>query len=183
MSERADAPLNQALPEALPKPLIVTAELPAELQARMDALRRKHFPPERNHLAAHVTLFHALPPGVEPELRQVLARHAAKAPPPGRIEGVMSLGRGTAIRLASPTLLALRAELADRFETLLTPQDRALPRLHVTVQNKVAPHEAKALQAALAGQIRPAGFRFAGLALHAYLGGPWELLKRWSFRG
>ena len=33
-------------------PLVVTAELPAPLQARADGLRRAHFPPERNHLAA-----------------------------------------------------------------------------------------------------------------------------------
>ena len=164
-------------------PLIVTAELPPDLHSWMDTLRRAHFPPERNHLSAHVTLFHNLPPSAEAELRDVLARFAAGPPPPARIEGLMSLGRGTAIRLASPAMLALRADLADHFDTLLTAQDRAPPRLHVTVQNKVSPQEAKALQAVLAPQVRPADFRFAGLALHAYLGGPWRLLKRWSFRG
>ena len=165
-------------------PLIVTALLPAELQARMDALRRAHFPPERNYLAAHVTLFHALPPSCEAELREVLARMTAQhPPPPGRVEGVMSLGQGTAIKLASPALLALREELADRFDTLLTPQDQHSPRLHVTVQNKVAPREAKALQAQLSAEVRPQDFRFAGLAVNAYCGGPWRRLKTWSFRG
>ena len=165
-------------------PLIVTALLPPELQARMDALRRAHFPPERNHLRAHVTLFHALPPSCEAELRQVLARMTAQhPPPPGRLEGVMSLGQGTAVKLASPALLALRSELADHFETLLTPQDQHSPRLHVTVQNKVSAREAKALQAQLSPQLQPQDFRFAGLSLNAYCGGPWRLLKSWSFRG
>ena len=80
-------------------------------------------------------------------------------------------------------MLALRRELADRLHGLLTPQDEPEPRLHVTVQNKVAPKEARALQARLAGEIVRRDFRFAGLALHRYRGGPWEFVKRWSFRG
>jgi hypothetical protein len=165
-------------------PLIVTALLPAELQARMDALRRAHFPPERNYLRAHVTLFHALPPSCEAELRQVLARIVAQhPPPPARVEGVMSLGRGTAVRLESRALLAIRDDLADHFGMLLTVQDQHRPRLHVTVQNKVTPKEAKTLQAQLSPQLHPQEFRFAGLALNAYRGGPWHLLKSWSFRG
>ena len=50
-------------------PLIVTATLPPSEFAWADALRRAHFPPERNYLQAHVTLFHALPPFVEDEAR------------------------------------------------------------------------------------------------------------------
>jgi hypothetical protein len=42
-------------------PLIVTAELPPDLQAWATSLRQRHFPPERNYLAAHVTL--RWPPG------------------------------------------------------------------------------------------------------------------------
>ncbi|WP_347303594.1 2'-5' RNA ligase family protein [Croceibacterium sp. TMG7-5b_MA50] len=169
--------------EDLASPLILTAELPPALQARMDALRRAHFPPERNHLSAHVTLFHALPPSALGELREVLARIAAGPAPAGQVEGVMSLGRGTAIRLASPALLALRDDLADRFHTLLTAQDRHRPRLHVTVQNKVTADAARALQAQLSSQIGPEPFRFAALALHAYERGPWRHLRSFSFRG
>jgi len=40
-------------------PLIVTAELAPEDFAWLDALRRHHFPPERNQLRAHLTMFHA----------------------------------------------------------------------------------------------------------------------------
>ncbi|KHL25651.1 hypothetical protein PK98_03080 [Croceibacterium mercuriale] len=163
--------------------LIVTAELPPALQARMNALRQAHFPPERNYLSAHVTLFHALPPSCEAELREVLARLAAGPAPDGQVEGVMSLGRGTAIRLASPALLALREGLAERFWSLLSAQDQHRPRLHVTVQNKVTPAAAKALQAQLGAEIRAEAFRFAGLGLHVYAGGPWSHVKSWPFRG
>jgi hypothetical protein len=164
-------------------PLIVTAELPEALQSRADQLRRAHYPPERNQLTAHVTLFHALPPSVEDELREVLAAEAKARPIPARLEGVMDLGHGTALRITSPGMIALWERLAGRFHGLFTPQDEHVPRLHVTIQNKVAPREAKALQQQLAATIEPRDFAFAGLALHRYRGGPWEFVKRWPFRG
>jgi len=165
-------------------PLIVTAELPADLQAWAERLRQAHYPPDRNRVPAHVTLFHSLPPSCEEELREALARLArAHAPVAARLEGALSLGRGTALRIASAAMLALRAGLAERFAALLSPQDAAAPRLHVTIQNKVAEKEARALLAELSRTIQPRDFRFAGLALHRYRNGPWEFLKRWSFRG
>lgn len=166
-----------------PAPLILTAELPPDLQRWANALRCRHFPPERNHLDAHVTLFHALPPQVEDELRALLVRLTAEQPPlAAHLEGVMSLGRGTAIRLSSPAMLALRARIAEHFHGMLTAQDSHAPRLHVTVQNKVSPAEAKALQAALSGEVHPRDFAFPGLALFRYRGGPWEPVRRFAFR-
>jgi hypothetical protein len=40
------------------KTLIITAELDAVYFARLDGLRREHFPAERNLLSAHLTMFH-----------------------------------------------------------------------------------------------------------------------------
>lgn len=165
-------------------PLILTAELPPGLHRRFTELRRAHYPPERNFLEAHVTLFHALPPMCEAEATQLLARLAKEfAPPRGRIESVMPWDQGTALRLSSPAMLGLRQEIAEHFHGMLTGQDSHPPRLHVTIQNKVTPKEAKALQAALAGLIPPEEFAFPGLALHRYRGGPWEFVRRWPFRG
>ena len=66
-------------------PLILTAQLPRDLHARFTALRTAHFPPERNYLEAHVTLFHALPAMCEAEACSVLKRMAAEfAPVPGQ---------------------------------------------------------------------------------------------------
>lgn len=165
-------------------PLVVTAELPADLQSWADALRRAHYPPERNRVDAHVTLFYALPPSCEDELHGLLAAAARDhAPVSASLEGVMSLGGGTALRIESPAMLALRRDVAGRLHGLLTAQDQVEPRLHVTVQNKVSPREARALQRRLSSQIAARGFRFSGLALFRYRGGPWEAVKRWSFRG
>lgn len=165
-------------------PLILTAELPGDLHRWATALRHRHFPPERNYLEAHVTLFHALPPQIEDELRGLLARlAAATAPLPARLEGIMNLGRGTALRLASPALLELRATIAEHFRGMLTLQDAPAPRLHITIQNKVAPEQARALQGLLDGTIPARDFVVPGLALHRYRGGPWEGVRRFAFRG
>ncbi|PHR05359.1 MAG: hypothetical protein COB31_01170 [Erythrobacter sp.] len=165
-------------------PLIVTARLPRDLHARYTALRKAHFPAERNYLEAHVTLFHALPAMCEAEACTYLRRLAAEfAPIDGHVEGIMSLGRGTAVKLISADMLLLRELIADHFHGLLTQQDQHRPRLHVTIQNKVSGKEAKALQAALAGTIEPRAFQFTGVDLFRYRGGPWEKVKGFDFRG
>src|SRR3546814_10355897 len=41
-------------------PIIATATMGAADQRFFDALRAAHFPPKRNHLAEHITLFHQL---------------------------------------------------------------------------------------------------------------------------
>lgn len=166
-----------------PAPLIVTAELPQAIQSRADQLRQAHYPPERNQLKAHVTLFHALPPSAEDELRDALAAEARAKPVAARLDGVMNLGRGTALRIESPGMMAIWERLAERFHGLLTVQDEHPPRLHVTIQNKVAPSLAKALQRELAATFEPRDFAFHGLAVHRYRGGPWEPVRAWPFRG
>lgn len=164
-------------------PLIITAELPEDIYSWATQLRTDYFPPERNHLKAHVTLFHALPPSSEAEVRQCLAALARDyAPVPVRLTGLMKLGKGTALRLESEGMLALWHELADRFHGLTTPQDEHPPRLHITIQNKVSIEEAKALQAELEPRVLPRDFAFRGLGLHYYRGGPWERVASFAFR-
>lgn len=164
-------------------PIIVTALMGAQDQAWADGLRRAHFPPERNHLSAHITLFHHLPPSALDEITHRLKQMTAAPPPPARLSEVMLLGRGVAFRIESSALLEMRGELADAFTGLLTPQDQAKPRLHVTVQNKVEPATAKALAEQLRAEFRPRPIAIAGLAAWHYRGGPWELAKKAMFRG
>jgi hypothetical protein len=166
------------------EPFIVTAELPADLFAWANGLRRTHFPPERNHLAAHVTLFHALAPSLREELPAVLARMAAEyAPPSAELTGLMNLGKGTALALTSPLMLSIRSEIADLFHGMLTAQDQHKPRLHITIQNKVTPEAARALQAELGPVVQSRKFAFTGLGLHRYCNPHWEAVGVWPFRG
>jgi 2'-5' RNA ligase len=157
-------------------PLIVTLLLDPHSQRRFDVLREAHFPPERNHLAAHVTLFHALPGEAESQVRSDLAELARRSSFPVAVPGLRSLGRGVAYVLESAELAALHRELAGRWRHDLTRQDSQPLRPHVTVQNKVTPERAQALLADLQSRFSPYEVRAEGLALWRYVGGPWEPL-------
>jgi hypothetical protein len=161
--------------------LIVSVLLDEPTQARLDALRRAHFPPERNHLAAHVTFFHALPFAPE-EVAAPLAGATARAPVPVVIGMPRLLGRGVALPVESPDLLALRRDLAAAWDPWLTAQDRGKRELHATVQNKVSPAVARALHADLTAASGPSDAVATGLGLWRYLGGPWEEIERFPFR-
>jgi hypothetical protein len=163
-------------------PLIVTAELGREDFAWLDALRRRHYPPERNRLPAHLTMFHALPPSAERAARARLAQLAAGPPPPATIAGVMDLGGGVALRVVSDALDAMRDDLANHFHGLLSAQDSGGWRPHVTIQNKVETKAARGLRQSLERDFQPRPLRIAGLGLHLYLGGPWETLRVYPFR-
>jgi len=163
--------------------LIVTAELGRDDFAWLNGLRRAHFPPDRNHLSAHLTMFHALPPSVEGEVRSSLSRLARESPPAARIEGLMNLGGGVAFRVVSDGLDAMRNQLADAFHGLLTAQDSGGWRPHVTIQNKVTAKLARELMASLEQSFGPRPLQIGGLGLHRYLGGPWETIATYSFRG
>ena len=130
-----------------PAPLILSAVLDAPVQRRLDALRRAHFPPDRNHLDAHVTLFHHLPGGRRtPSRRRSAAVRRALPAPPVDVTGVRLArprGRGHA-RLARAGG-GSAPDLAHAWGSWLTAQDRTKRDLHVTVQNKVTPQEARGL--------------------------------------
>jgi hypothetical protein len=163
-------------------PIIVAATFaPADFRM-LDDLRRAHFPPERNVIAAHLTLFHHLPPGIAGELDARLKAATRRVPPPAAtIDGVMSLGRGVALRVRSEGLAGIRADLAEAFADCLIPQDRAGWRAHVTIQNKVSPAEAKALHAALSAGFVARPLAIAGIASHYYRDGPWERIGEYRF--
>jgi 2'-5' RNA ligase superfamily len=165
-------------------PIIVTAQMGKSDQAAFNALRQQHFPPERNYLDAHITLFHHLPPTHLPEIKARLAAMTRECPPPhAMLSEVMMLGRGVAFRVECPELLAMRDALAEDFTGLLTPQDQARPRLHITVQNKVEPPVAKKLHAELSARFEPRPLAITGLSAYYYRGGRWEAIQSWRFSG
>jgi hypothetical protein len=94
----------------------------------------------------------------------------------------MDLGGGVAFRIVSPDLDRIREDLAERFHGLLGAQDAGGWRPHITIQNKVAPKEARALMASLERSFQRRSLAMSGLGLHRYLGGPWEKIAVYSFR-
>ncbi len=166
------------------KPLIVTAQLDEGASGYFDRLRSAHFPPAINHLRSHLTLFHNLPGTEERAVLETLAREArALAPFPVEVAALMKLGRGTAFRLESAPLSALRARLAEAFEPWLKPQDCEKFRPHVTVQNKVSPAEAIGLYDHLSRDFTPFTAMAEGLQLWRYEGGPWSPVAAIAFQG
>lgn len=164
--------------------LILTLGMEEDAQARFDAMRTRHFPPDRNVVPAHVSLFHALPgEEVDTVAQDIQAACAEQGPFRVQVGGLRSLGRGVAYELRSPELVRMRAGLAKHWQDWLTPQDRQGFRPHMTIQNKAAPEEARALLAAMKAEFVPFGFTATGLLLWRYLGGPWDAVGRFPFAG
>lgn len=163
--------------------LIVAAELGKADFAWIDALRRRHYPPERNRVPAHLTLFRSLPPSAEEEIRRSLSRAAAEAPPEAETGGIMDLDSGVAIRIASAELDVIREELASDFRGLLTAQDMGRWTPHITIQNKAEPRLARALVREMRGSFEPRPVEITGLELIRYVEGEWERVARYGFRG
>ena len=162
--------------------LIVTAELGAPDLAWLDALRRRHYPAERNQLPAHLTMFHALPPSLEAETRHRLALAAKSKAPRATVAGLMDLGGGVAFRVVSQDLDRIRDTLSEASRGMLGAQDQGGWRPHVTIQNKAPVRQARQLLDALEQGFEPRPLHIRGLGLHRYLGGPWQTIASYPFR-
>lgn len=157
---------------------ILAAQLDAESFAWLDALRRAHFPPERNVLSAHLTMFHRLSPS-QVELLQSVRLPAA--PISLQFDGVMFLGFGNAIRVMSPGLEQLRADVKAAMGDGLSRQDDQRWTPHVTIQNKAAAADARALHAALTSELRACSGWARALDIYEYVGGPWKHTRALPF--
>jgi hypothetical protein len=162
--------------------LIVTAEIAPGDFSWIEGLRRAHYPPERNQVPAHLTMFHAIAPSSEGELRARVTRIIHRKPPRAEIAGLMDLGGGVAFRIVSPDLDAIRGELSHDLHGLLGAQDSGGWRPHVTIQNKVAPKVACQLKRSLERGFSPRSLAISGLGIYRYLAGPWEKLAVYPFR-
>lgn len=165
-------------------PIILTGMLGAAQKRRYDDMRRLYYPQHRQQVGAHITLFHHLPPSILTELSSLIRQMVAQmAPPKAYVERVMDLGTGTAFFIRSPELLDIRAHIADHFQGMVSAQDRGVPRLHITVQNKVSRHQAAALQRELRRDFQAHPLDIMGLEAHHYRDGPWEPAFQAAFRG
>lgn len=166
----------------LSQPLILTVKLEKSAFDFFDNLRRRHFPPDRNFIPAHITLFHALPGEKESLIEQSLRQISAETET-FQLEFVKPrfLGKGTAIEIESQPLGGLRGRIASRFDDDLTAQDRQNFRPHITIQNKVAPDAARRLYNQIVADWQPFSARAEGLQLWEYLGGPWRLVSEFDF--
>ena len=158
---------------------ILTADLDGDSFAWLDALRRQHFPPERNVLAAHLTLFHRLS---GPQIERLSALTMPSQPIGLEFPSVRFLGTGVAFTVRSPGLERLRGEIAAAFQDELSRQDSQKWMPHVTVQNKAPPDLAREVFTTLQQTFNGRTGQATGLSIWEYLGGPWRLARRQPFR-
>lgn len=152
-------------------PLILTLKLDAISQAFFDDLRRQYFPPERNFLNAHLTLFHQLP---NDEHTRAYLRSFVFEPLEMTVIGLRHLGYGVAYLMESAPLLKLHQDLKKHFLPHLIRQDLQAFRPHITIQNKVTEEASKQLLALLNSSFIPFKVNALGMDLWTYLGGPWR---------
>ncbi|MEO1044758.1 MAG: 2'-5' RNA ligase family protein [Pseudomonadota bacterium] len=166
------------------RPIIMTARMGRDDFAWANGLRRQYYPIERNHVAAHITLFHHLPGPYAGEVVRCAQQMAAQyAAPRSMVSDVIKRDGGVAYHVESADLLAIRMEMAEQFHGLLTAQDQGEPRLHITVQNKVTAAVAKETFAKLGAGFMPRPLSITGLALYRYADGLWENMGEYGFRG
>jgi 2'-5' RNA ligase len=164
--------------KVLDKTYILTAELDEDSFIWLDGLRRAHFPPERNVLPAHLTLFHKLSPA---QLVALRSSGVPGSPIPIHFDDVLLLGAGVALRVASSGLHRLRNEVRKNMAGELSRQDGQPWKPHVTVQNKAPPEHARLLHARLRREFTGRDGTATALLLWEYLGGPRRLAERIEF--
>lgn len=162
-------------------PLVLTLRLAEPDQRRFERERAALFPEGRTQVGAHVTLFHALPAALRPEVEDELAAVHDVRRPEVRVRGVRSLGRGVAYDLACPWVEQRHQQWRRRWRPHLTRQDDAGLRLHVTVQNKVEPEVARRTLEELGRDLTPWTTEAVALQLWRYDGGPWTHLADGPF--
>lgn len=171
------------------RPVIVSLALNKELQNELSELRTKYFPPERNYLPGHITLFHALPSENLDFLKRTLTfRCQEQVPfPVSFAKPRLTNNAAVLIPLKANKLQDLRRNLLLDYEEHLelTEQDaRRNYAPHLTVVNKVNRQEAQRVYdelSSIQNQQQPLQGQAVGLDFWYYKGGPWEYIDSVSF--
>ncbi len=172
------------MPIANEAPFLVTLGFDPATFDRLDRLRARYFPADRNLVPAHLSLFHHLPGGEGPAIDEALAEVArASGPIPLAFAHPKRTGRGMMVEVGASGLAAIRSAIARRFAAALTDQDRQPFRPHVMLMNKADRAEVDSAYA----EIRATWAPWSGLGdriiLWRYLGGPWEEVESYELTG
>jgi 2'-5' RNA ligase len=166
-----------------PATFVMTLKLDDSSFSHLQALRTRHFPPERNFIPAHLTLLHTVSVDQVARLRTSWCELDCLAPVRLQFTAPRWLGNGVAIDVDSVELQSRRARLLELMSGTFTRQDEQPFRAHVTVQNKVPAEEAKALYRSLCATFEPWTGEGSAVLIWHYLGGPWSLESQLAFSG
>lgn len=155
--------------------MILTARIPDHDIAFFEELRRIHFPRDRNHLKAHLTIFHRIADRHLSEARQVLASTASGLGPMQAIcTEVRHLGFGVAVTVVCKELEQAREALCHQFDPWLSSEDLRVWQPHITIQNSVTRSKADKLYAELSESYEARAISIIGFDVWHYRGGPWS---------
>ena len=163
--------------------MILTFGFDPDSFARLAPLRERHFPPARNFIPVHVTLFQQLPTHEQPRILGDLATEAKTASLPFAATGILDFAGGAAIDLECPEGVVLQQRLRRSWRDILSDSDDRKRKLHVTIQNKTDRDSAKRTQAALRAGFTPWRGFLDRLILWHYRGGPWERIATIALKG
>lgn len=162
--------------------MIVTARIEEADLTPFDDLRRMHFPPDRNFLRAHMTMFHRLPGEYLDRIVESMAETASRQTCfYAQVDGVRHLGAGVAYSVTSTELATVRSQLKTHYAGWLGPQDQQKWLPHITIQNRVLKPAADSLHRQLQQTFVPHPISITGLELWRYLDGPWQLHSAFPF--
>jgi hypothetical protein len=162
-------------------PLILTVSIDTEGFQYFNSLRQKHFPPDRNFIDAHLTLFHALPneQRIIDAVNELANRQSSFIL---QVKEPASIGKGVAFPLESAEIIALHRTLQSKWIDFISAQDRQKLWPHITIQNKVPLHESQKLRDELQKSFKPFHVVATGLRLWEYLNGPWKFVEESIFK-
>ena len=163
--------------------LILTVQLDEASQDFFAKKRKKYFPPEKNFIDAHLTLFHHLPDNESKIINTIESLCAQQQPIKLSITEPKSIDKGVAYKIESKELVTLHKKLQKGWIEHLTTQDRQGLWPHITIQNKVTPDEAKQTLQQIKETFIPFEALATGLTFWRYLNGPWQLYRHFPFGG
>lgn len=169
---------------------VLTLSTDKRLHERMTALRNQYFPRKINKLAAHLTLFHALPESklessVIPLLKDVSAKtspFAIKADNPFRLNKGFAVSISGRIGGTQAKQVHQALQNVWKGEGFLSDQDAGGCRLHYTLMNKVDDEvEISEAYTSLLDHWRAETGTAGGLALWRYDRGFWKWDRSFNF--
>jgi hypothetical protein len=163
-------------------PLILTLQLNEEAFHFFNSRRQIYFPPERNFLSAHLTLFHHLPLDKAFIEKEIINYTSSQETLLLNVTDVVSIGKGVAYKIECLPLQKLHKALQEDWQPWLTPQDKQKLWPHITVQNKVTPPVANKTLEEVKASFKPFIAHGIGFSLWSYEGGPWKFIRHFPFK-
>ncbi len=164
-------------------PYILCLKMDAVSLQRLSAWRKQYFPPERNFLEAHLTLYHRLPFTATQLILSTLKTFAQNQLVfPLSFEELTHQGGFLGIKAAPSEVLQVKGALDRAFDLWLAPQDRQKIMPHVTVMNNAPPEATGEALRLLKQEFAPWQGRAEGLQLFRYRQGPWEWVADFLFQ-